>query len=210
MFPLLFSLVQGIVPEDHAARLVRNRGPITAKVTATGTRRVPGNGSGSGSGDSVSRFSLVAWKFAGDDGLVRGIMEEEVRTSSPDDDGYNRRGLTIDVDCMKRDGKVAIVGGEVRDDDGHKSRAYVRVVDSDGDGYDYISNVYLDDDVSTAKLGCRAPLVEENLSRGYDDSVDDVVGSIVSVCSKHGDWEGCLRKRARIEEAMARVDRAIE
>jgi hypothetical protein len=173
-----------------------------------------GGGGGGGGGGSVSddyvRFSLVAWKFAGDDGLVRGIME---------DDG----GLIVDVDCMWRDGNVAIVGGATRDGRGGNSRAYVRVIDGGNyddlvRGGDYISNVYVDDGVSSAKSGCRAKIVEENLSGGgdrdatVDVGVDDdvVVGSIVSVCSKHGDWEGCLRKRTRIEEAIARVDRAIE
>jgi hypothetical protein len=42
-------------------------------------------------------------------------------------------------------------------------------------------------------------------------SGDVVVGSLVSVCSKRdGDWDRCLLKKARIEEAIDRVDRAIE
>lgn len=144
----------------------------------------------------------MAWKFAGDDGTVRGIMEEQ----SEDDVSGDRRGLTVDVDCMARDGKSAIVGGAVREVGKGAvggQRAYVRVSDEGDGGGDFVSNVFFDDDIDS---NCRAPGVEDNLA-SYES---DVVGSLVSVCSKHGDWEACLLKKARIEEAIAKVDRAIE
>ena len=118
---LIPTTYQGNVQDEHAARLVRNRGPITAKITASGTtRRAAAASSGGGEDDQagVRSFSLVAWKFAGDDGLVRGIMEEQTIADGGDDDDRvdGHRGLTVDVDCMARDGKVAVVGGWARED----------------------------------------------------------------------------------------------
>jgi len=226
--PFLHHPLQGNVQDEHAARLVRNRGPITAKITASGTRRAA-----SGEDQAVRFFSLVAWKFAGDDGLVRGIMEEQIVDDDDQVDGGGvdrHRGLTVDVDCMVRDGKVAIVGGTVRDQDGSSSgsdgvppprRAYVRVGDGGDGGGDYISGVLLllndlelDDGVVAAVGGggCRATAVADAFA-GIEESDggDVVVGSLVSVCSKRdGDWDRCLLKKARIEEAIDRVDRAIE
>ena len=234
--PLLY---QGNVQDELAARLVRNRGPITAKITASGTTRRAASG-----GDAARSFSLVAWKFAGDDGLVRGIMEEQIVDDDGDDEDDDRvdgeggvdrrrrrRGLTVDVDCMARDGKVAVVGGTVRGGGGGSPspgggptpprRAYVRVGDGGDGGGDYISGVLLDvgldldlDGGGVAAGGgrCRAPAVADALA-GMEESGsgDVVVGSLVSVCSKRdGDWDRCLLKKARIEEAIDRVDRAIE
>ena len=236
--PLLY---QGNVQDELAARLVRNRGPITAKITASGTARRAASG-----GDAARSFSLVAWKFAGDDGLVRGIMEEQIVDDDGDDDEDDdrvdgeggvdrrrrRRGLTVDVDCMARDGKVAVVGGTVRGGGGGSPppagggptpprRAYVRVGDGGDGGGDYISGLLLDVDLDLDLDGvaagagggrCRAPAVADALA-GMEESGsgDVVVGSLVSVCSKRdGDWDRCLLKKARIEEAIDRVDRAIE
>lgn len=236
--PLLY---QGNVQDELAARLVRNRGPITAKITASGTTRRAASGE-----DAVRSFSLVAWKFAGDDGLVRGIMEEQIVDDDGDDEDEDRvdgeggvdrrrrrRGLTVDVDCMARDGRVAVVGGTVRGGGGGspspgggptpRRRAYVRVGDGGDGGGDYISGVLLDVDLDLDLDGggvaagagggrCRAPAVADALA-GMEGSGsgDVVVGSLVSVCSKRdGDWDRCLLKKARIEEAIDRVDRAIE
>jgi len=166
-------------------------------------------------------------------------MEEQTIADGGDGDRVDgHRGLTVDVDCMARDGKVAVVGGTVRED--HRGggspsgdagptppprrRAYVRVVDGGDGGGDYISGVLLldledpdDGGVAAAAGGgrCRAPAVADAFAaaeeEGGGSDADVVVGSLVSVCSKRdGDWDRCLLKKARIEEAIDRVDRAIE
>ncbi len=105
-----------------------------------------------------------------------------------------------------------------------RRRAYVRVVDGGDGGGDYISGVLLldledpdDGGVAAAAGGgrCRAPAVADAFAaaeqEGGGSDADVVVGSLVSVCSKRdGDWDRCLLKKARIEEAIDRVDRAIE
>mmetsp|Transcript_27041 Transcript_27041/g.34786 ORF Transcript_27041/g.34786 Transcript_27041/m.34786 type:complete len:213 (+) Transcript_27041:123-761(+) len=84
----------GNVPDEYAARLVKNRGPITAKITASGShnrycnhKKQPPSPSSQSDGNNNNnrdhdddnctvRFSLVAWKFAGDEGTVHGEYQE--------------------------------------------------------------------------------------------------------------------------------------
>ncbi len=58
----------GAIADDKSGRIVRNRGPITAKIVASGHHeRYCEKGQVEGCGVD---FSLVAWKFAGDSGTV--------------------------------------------------------------------------------------------------------------------------------------------
>lgn len=59
----------GETTDDLSGRIVRNRGPITAKIVASGNHgRYCEKGK---DGDAChAEFSLVAWKFAGDQGTV--------------------------------------------------------------------------------------------------------------------------------------------
>mmetsp|Transcript_27042 Transcript_27042/g.34790 ORF Transcript_27042/g.34790 Transcript_27042/m.34790 type:complete len:211 (+) Transcript_27042:123-755(+) len=82
----------GNVPDEYAARLVKNRGPITAKITASGShnrychnqKQPPSPSQSNGSNNNSDNddnnctvhFSLVAWKFAGDEGTVHGEYQE--------------------------------------------------------------------------------------------------------------------------------------
>ena len=112
----------------------RRRSFSAAKITASGKHNNYGEG-------NRAAFSLVAWKFAGDNGEVHGLIEETLN------DGNS---VKIDVDCIQRNGNEAIVGGVVTSDsypalskrslDGR--RAYVKVVDGI---VDTITAITLDD-----------------------------------------------------------------
>ena len=162
---------------------MRNRGPITAKIIASGSHsRYCDNDVG----DCSVRFSLVAWKFAGDEGTVHGTMEELF------DDGA---GLKVDVDCMTRKDNEAIVGGVVKEANerhpvgkGSGRRAYVKVVDNGSSGMDIVSNIFFDDGINSQ---CSNPSMGGELDMNYENNVSV---ARVSVCSKHGDWEQCLEK----------------
>ncbi|KAL7531599.1 hypothetical protein ACHAWF_003844, partial [Thalassiosira exigua] len=196
---------QGDVPDERSARLVRNRGPITAKVVASASHSGYCADRGDASG-CAAKLSLSAWKFAGDEGEVRGLLEE--RLGGGDGDGGDAT-LHVDLDCMARseDGTAAVVGGTVAGSipNGHPAagsgatRAYVRVVDggrgSDGEG-DFVSGVHFDDGIGSH---CRSSGVEAGLAASaVGGNVDD---ARVSVCSKRRDWEGCLAKM-RAEQAV--------
>lgn len=185
----------GDVPDELAARLVKNRGPITAKITGSGTHsRYCGASTQEGYDCSV-QFSLVAWKFAGDKGEIHGLLEEKFN----DGDGT----MKVDVDCLVRKDNVAIVGGQVKEaSDRHPlgkaggRRAYVKVVDDD-DG-DYVSNLYFDDGIDSH---CSTQGMEDNFELGEERNIND---ARVSVCSKHGDWDKCLEKM-KTEQAVQEV-----
>ena len=59
----------GVTADDLSGRIVRNRGPITAKIVASGNH---GRYCKNIQDDTNCRveLSLVAWKFAGDSGTV--------------------------------------------------------------------------------------------------------------------------------------------
>ena len=109
--------------------------------------------------------------------------------------------LKVDVDCMVRDGKEAIVGGVVKQLPGHvdglllNQRAYIKVIEnSENNGeVDFISNVAmgagLNTDSSCKTVGVELFQLGENFN---------CMSPHVSVCSKHTDWEGCL-ERAKVE-----------
>ena len=130
----------------------------------------------------------MAWKFAGDEGTVHGTMEELF------DDGA--AGLKVDVDCMTRTENEAIVGGVVKEaherhpvGKGSGRRAYVKVVDHGSNGMDMVSSIIFDDGINSH---CSNPSMGgEFATMTYDNNVS---GALVSVCSKHGDWEQCLAK----------------
>lgn len=187
---------QGEIPDEYAARLVKNRGPITAKVTASGTHARYCADAKKGGDDCSVDVSLVAWKFAGDAGEVHGLLEEKYS---------NGEAAKVEVDCMVRTDNVAIVGGKVsevpeRHPAGNEGkvarRAYVKVVDGGegGDG-DFVSNVHFDDGITFKN--CAAPGLEGK----FDVGGDYVKEARVGVCSKHGDWEKCLAK-AKAEQAI--------
>lgn len=182
----------GDVPDDLAARLVKNRGPITAKITASGSHsKYCGRGREGGDDGCTVNFSLVAWKFAGDRGTVHGMIEEMK-------DG---KLLKVEVDCMVRNENEAIIGGEVKVNPTgkpFKRRAYVKVVDSGSDMGDFISVVVFDDGIGNDLQHCRTPGMSERFDVNYDNNLLD---SNVSVCSKHGDWENCLMK-SKIEHVV--------
>lgn len=184
----------GDVPDELAARLVKNRGPITAKITASGSHSRYCDEQDNHN-DCTVQFSLVAWKFAGDTGTVHGEYQEKF------EDG---EVMKVDVDCMVRKGtNEAIVGGSVKAGAPKRHpagksmsrRAYVKVVEDGSEKGDFVSSVIFDDDINSH---CSNP--------GMDDKFDvnhelNVVEPRVSVCSKHGDWEQCLEK-AKVEQAI--------
>jgi len=184
----------GDVSDELAARLVKNRGPITAKITASGSHsRYCDKGK---EGDNCSvQFSLVAWKFAGDKGTVHGMIEERF------EDGEL---MKVEVDCMVRKDNEAIVGGKVVNTASRvnpagsslKRRAYVKVLDGDSNREDYISNIVFDDGIDLQH--CSTPGMGDRFDVNYDNNV---LNPRVSVCSKHGDWESCLEKM-KIEQAV--------
>lgn len=182
----------GDVPDEYAARLVKNRGPITAKIMASGSH---GRycGKGDKDDDCNVNISLVAWKFAGDRGTVHGHLVEEFNDAEV---------MKVDVDCMVRnkDNTEAIIGGVVTTaPDRHPAgkakshRAYVKVIDNGTS--DFVSNVYFDDELNSH---CTTAGLGDNFDLGTDKNV---VNPRVSVCSKHGDWDKCLAK-AKIEQAI--------
>jgi len=188
----------GDVPNELAARLVKNQGPITAKITASGShsrycdKQEGGEGGEGGNHDCAVQFSLVAWKFAGDTGTVHGEYQEKF------EDG---EVMKVDVDCMVRKDNEAIVGGSVKAAPRHhpagkslSRRAYVKVVDDGSDKGDFVSTVQFDDIDSH----CSTPGMDDKFDVNYDMNVVD---PRVSVCSKHGDWEQCLEK-AKSEQAI--------
>lgn len=199
----------GDVPDELSARLVRNRGPITAKVTAFGThKRYCAANTKDDDNDCTVEFSLVAWKFAGDGGAVRGLLEEKFANDNNGDDA-----LKVDVDCMARtkDGKEAIVGGSVTTTTwaaaspdrwkGAGRRAYVKVVDrsdDEGEGGDFISDVRFFDDDGVNDSHCGDPGVADGFA--VVDYEKNAANPRVSMCSKHRDWEQCLQK-AKAEQA---------
>lgn len=188
--------VQGEYTYDNAARLVKNRGPITAKVTASGSHNRYCTKSKAGEDDCSVDVSLVAWKFAGDKGTVHGMIEEQYKDGSG--------GLKVDVDCMVRNDKEAIVGGKVKEaSDAHPvgkakaRRAYIKVVDGTDGGEDYVSNVYFDDGINSH---CTTDGLNDKLVITKMNVIEPLV---VSVCSKrNGDWQKCLEK-AKTEQAIA-------
>ena len=116
----------------------------------------------------------------------------------------NGDALKVEVDCLKREENVAIVGGVVKDAPGRHPagkaggrRAYVKVVDDGKDKVkgDFVSNVYFDDGIDShcSTAGLAKKFVVEKKKNVKDPRV--------SVCSKHGDWEGCLEK-AKVELAV--------
>eukprot|EP00804_Cyclotella_cryptica_P005597 CCRYP_003080-RA/>CCRYP_003080-RA protein AED:0.07 eAED:0.07 QI:458/1/1/1/1/1/3/66/203 len=182
----------GDIGDDLSGRIVRNRGPITAKVVASGQ-----HGRYCESQDDASclvDFSLVAWKFAGDSGSVHGTIEEKF----PDGDM-----LKVDVDCMVRTGKDAIVGGVVKQIPKHfdamnlNQRAYVKVTENSevNDATDFISNVVIGSKKGQdLDSGC-------NSISGDEFQLGDEFNCMsphVSVCSKHSGWDDCL-ERAKTE-----------
>lgn len=181
---------QGDASNEFAARLVRNRGPITAKITASGSHSrycdKLGEGNSINGMDCTVQFSLVAWKFAGDEGTVHGTMEEQFKDGT---------GLKVDVDCMTRKDNEAIVGGVVKEaNERHPvgaasgRRAYVKVVDHGSSGMDIVSNIVYDDGINSH---CSNPTMGAEFAMSHENNVS---GARVSVCSKHGDWEQCLDK----------------
>mmetsp|Transcript_2284 Transcript_2284/g.4809 ORF Transcript_2284/g.4809 Transcript_2284/m.4809 type:complete len:244 (-) Transcript_2284:125-856(-) len=175
----------GGIPDELSARLVKNRGPITAKIIASGSHSRYCKEESEQPVECGAQFSLIAWKFAGDEGTVHGMMEETF------DDGDL---LKVDVDCMVRRENDAIVGGVVTQI--HKwgkqellnSRAYVKVADGSNENkVDRISDLTFGWDLDS---NCK--------SHNFDEFMKfDLFGMAhprVSVCSKHGDWEGCLEK----------------
>lgn len=198
----------GDVPDEYAARLVKNRGPITAKIIASGSRI---RHCEDGEDDCTPiQFSLVAWKFAGDAGTVHGEYKEKY-----DGDNGEKQMLKVDVDCMVRnkDNSEAILGGYVVEapeghpagmgvSEGRRRRAYVKVVDA-GDGSsdkgDHVSDVQFEDDSDDSK--CSTPGRDDMLKVNYEmkNTADD--NARVSVCSKHGGWEECLAK-GKVEQAI--------
>jgi hypothetical protein len=177
----------GDTADDLSGRIVRNRGPITAKIVASGNHdryceKVQDNVGCS------AELSLVAWKFAGDHGTVHGSIEEKF------EDGQM---LKVDVDCMVRDGKEAIVGGVVKEVPSHvdemmlNQRAYVKVTENSKNNgeVDFISNVAIGTGLNTDS-SCKTVSMELfQLGKGFN-----CMSPHVSVCSKHTDWEGCLER----------------
>lgn len=193
-YTIISSIHKGEYTYDNAARLVKNRGPITAKVTASGSHNRYCTKSKAGEDDCSVDVSLVAWKFAGDKGTVHGMIGEQYKDGSG--------GLKVDVDCMVRNDKEAIVGGKVKESsDSHPvgkakaRRAYIKVVDGADGGEDYVSNVYYDD-------GINSHCSSESLDSKFVMNMN-VVDPLASVCSKrNGDWQKCLEK-AKTEQAIA-------
>jgi hypothetical protein len=136
---------------------------------------------------------MSVWKFAGREGSVHGVIEEQFR---------NGEILKVDVDCMVRDefNKEAIVGGIVttvpQPSSGEEfpnslenflgKHVYVKVVDDAVKG-DYISAL-LFDAVEKGPTSCDK---EDKFEVKYDENVNDAK---VVLCSKHGDWESCVAK----------------
>lgn len=109
--------------------------------------------------------------------------------------------LKVDVDCMIRTGKHAIVGGVVKhipkrfDDIVLNQRAYVKVVESsEGDGIDFISNVAIGLNKRGIDSGCYS-ISDDEFQLG--DEFNCMLPR-VSVCSKHNGWDDCL-ERAKTE-----------
>lgn len=116
----------------------------------------------------------------------QGSLEEKF------DDGQM---LKVDVDCMVRDGKEAIVGGVVKQIPGHfddltlNQRAYVKVTENTeaNDTVDFISNVVIDTGLASDSSCQSVGLELFKLGEEFN-----CISPRVSVCSKHTDWEGCL------------------
>lgn len=112
--------------------------------------------------------------------------------------------MKVDFDCMRRTDNVAILGGRVKDPvpenhpakDEVSRRAYVKVVDDDSGEGDFVSSMVFDNGIDS---NCKSLGIEDKFDMNYEMNVVDPV---VSVCSKHGDWEACLQK--------TKVDQAIE
>jgi hypothetical protein len=96
--------------------------------------------------------------------------------------------LKVNVDSLVRNGNEAIVGGVVKQLPSHvdglmmNHRAYIKVIDNSGDDG-------LSDFVSKVAFEVRGQNPTFQLGEEYN--VND---ARVSVCSKHGDWEGCLER----------------
>ncbi|KAL3793372.1 hypothetical protein ACHAWO_002573 [Cyclotella atomus] len=175
----------GEAADDLSGRIVRNRGPITAKIVASGNHGRYCE-KGQDKGGCHADFSLVAWKFAGDEGTVHGSIEEKFA------DGQM---LKVDVDCLVRDGKEAIVGGVITQIPDHfeelalNQRAYVKVTEnSENDAADFISNVAIGFGL-TSESSCKSVGALFKLGDEFN-----YISPHVSVCSKHTDWEGCLER----------------
>jgi len=183
----------GDVKDEYAARLVRNRGPITAKLTASGSHTHHCFGSYRDDSPCRAKVSLSVWKFAGKEGSVHGVLEEQFS---------NGEILKVDVDCMVRDefNKEAIVGGVVAavpkpsQEFPHSlenflgKHVYIKVVDDALKG-DYISAL-LFDAVEKGKTSCVDK--EDKFEINYNENLKDAK---VFLCSKHsGEWESCVAK----------------
>mmetsp|Transcript_26874 Transcript_26874/g.38425 ORF Transcript_26874/g.38425 Transcript_26874/m.38425 type:complete len:247 (+) Transcript_26874:111-851(+) len=181
----------GDVTDEYAARLVRNRGPITAKLTASGSHNHHCFGSYRDDSACHAKLSLSVWKFAGKEGSVHGVIEEKFG---------NGEMLKVDVDCMIRDefNKEAIIGGVITAapkpskefpnslEHYFGKHVYVKVVDDALKG-DYISALLFD----ASEKGNTSCDKENKFEINYDENVDD---PNVVLCSKHGDWESCVAK----------------
>eukprot|EP00956_Cyclotella_meneghiniana_P029542 scaffold71861_cov64-Cyclotella_meneghiniana.AAC.3 len=175
---------------ENSGRIVRNRGPITAKIVASGNHeRYCKNSREIGEG-CKAEFSLVAWKFAGDGGSVHGSIEEQFD---------NGETLKVNVDCMVRDGKEAVVGGVVKQIPKHfdelvlNQRAYVKVTENSGikGAVDFISNLAIGSGLSFDS-DCKSVSTDLKLFQLGEEY--NCMSPNVSVCSKHTDWEGCLQR----------------
>jgi hypothetical protein len=181
----------GDITDEYAARLVRNRGPITAKLTASGSHTQYCFGSYRDDSPCHAKLSLSVWKFAGKEGSVHGVIEEKFG---------NGEMLKVDVDCMVRDefNKEAIVGGVITAapkpskefpnslEHYFGKNVYVKVVDDALKG-DYISALLFE----ASEKGNTSCDKEDKFEINYDENVSD---PNVVLCSKHGDWESCVAK----------------
>jgi hypothetical protein len=103
--------------------------------------------------------------------------------------------LKVDVDCLVRDGKEAIVGGVITQIPDHfeelalNQRAYVKVTEnSENDAADFISNVAIGFGL-TSQSSCKSVGALFKLGDEFN-----YISPHVSVCSKHTDWDGCLER----------------
>lgn len=114
---------------------------------------------------------------------MHGIMEEKFADGEV---------IKVDVDCMVRKDNEAIVGGIVTqvhtggNQDMLNSRAYVKVSDrSDQKEADYISGL-------TFGWGSDSDCTSHDFDDFQKVNLFEMAKPKVSVCTKHGDWEGCL------------------
>lgn len=165
---------QESVDSDSLPRLVKNRGPLTKKVIASGSH-FPG-----------LDFSLVAWKFA--DGSFEGTMEEKL------DSGETL--VKVDVDCMDvKDGR-AIVGGTVTKTNRKEpdvllyKRAHVVVVDEG-----------INEEMSGLLLGLPDDIDCTNLSESVESASVPMHRGQVTVCNRRDGedaWLDCTDSMKKV------------